>query len=1117
MLKPNHLQELLESGINEEIALLNFHSLEGNTIYDYLCYSNGFERLNSGRLSSRWLNKYRHATKGGWWASGLDPLYDWENMEWGCFKPDCPKQYTLPNGKLKTIKYEHPPKTKTRAFFLKITITTWKKIAQKYAVAMPENIVFSDTGEALGFWAWVISHPKIPITICEGVKKAAALLSIDIVAVAIPGIWNGYRQPKDSFGNKIGLPSLIPDLEVICQKERKINFCFDQDNKQKTRQNVNNAISQTGNLFAKKGCLVWVIEWNSNYGKGIDDVLVGYGEILVKQLFSKSITLEIWKTSLYSRLDRTPDLVVSKSFLTEKFICSQTNQEKFIIPKELVIPKNTQSLFIKSPKATGKTEYLACLVEPFIREGRKVLLLTHRVQLGKALCDRLGIPYIEELRESETGQLLGYGLCHHSMHSKSGAKFDPQEWEAAIIIIDELVQVLWDILSSPLIEAHQIKILQNLKESLRIALSTGGMLVGCDADLNDWAIDYINQLIGFKVNQRLVVNEWRPISERKNWEIYNYEGKNPIKLVWKLIDHIKNGGQPFILCSSQEENSKWSTQNLEGFLNVIFPDRKILRIDSETIGDPTHPAYGCTSKLDQILKLYDIVLTSPTLETGVDIRRVKHFDAVFGIFWGVQTCDGVTQFLARYRNPVPRHIWINKVGLNKVGNGESSPKHLYRSLDKVTKDLIARLQNAGFDDELEDGFQSESLNAWAKRGALINLERKLYRQTILKKLEDEGHILIDAADTFEFNSEELDALQESLTSFKDSLYKTHREAVEAIGNPTDDEYQELKKKRARTKDELRKLEHGKLARRYQVQVTPDLVLKDDEGWHPKIKLHYHLTVGRKFVEVKDKNAASDHLTNGDGKVWRPTFIKRLIATKIAALERLGIPKLFNLPEIRVADVLPIIELGQKFEWDLKAVGISVNWKDKPMSVIKCLLHNLFGLKSVRLRREGGRGNQQWVYSAVAPDFEKDPEGNVILVDGQPISIPDEREEVFVQWLARDEAEMAKAEGNHKMYRSDTVVQHPIYIDDGEAELPLGCTTETQVKETEGNLPLESLAQSLGQCQTTAEIWTFVGDSSARLEQIRDAILFVENWSKRQWLIREWNEVMRASDCGELAA
>lgn len=395
----------------------------------------------------------------------------------------------------------------------------------------------------------------------------------------------------------------------------------------------------------------------------------------------------------------------------------------------------------------------------------------------------------------------------------------------------------------------------------------------------------------------------------------------------------------------------------------------------------------------------------------MNIKVKGHFDAVFDIFWGVQTCDGVRQFLARLRENVPRHIWVHKIGLTQIGRGEITPQSLWKSIDTVFRGAVQRLMLAGFDSEFDDNFQTESLNAFCQRGALINLQKRAYRKVILDRIESEGHHLIDATEVYKFNADSLKALDAEMKAFKDGFYLEHREKVAAIGNPDDVEFDKLKKSKVRTKDELRKIEHGGLARKYQVPVTADLVLKNDNGWLPQIELYYHLTVGRKFVEAKDKQSATTHLKNGNGKVWKPTFNKRQIGgLKVEFLEKMGILNLFNLKEIRAKDVTSIIEFGKQYSNDLKAVGITANWEDKPISITKNLLNNLFELNITRVKRENVGGSREWVYSGVAADFQRDDEGQLVLDDsGLPIPISDGREEVFQQWLVSDTLKAEKME------------------------------------------------------------------------------------------------------------
>ncbi|OWY60304.1 hypothetical protein B7486_69890, partial [cyanobacterium TDX16] len=199
-INPKHWQEWLQSAVAPEIIWDNIKSLVGTTPYEYLCYSEKLERTNTGRLVSHLIRQYEHTERGGWWCASLDPLDNWQPMLWGCFKPDRPR---LNRNNGKPIKYEHPPKTPTRAFFLQIPDRLWLEIAIRYGVtaACTEGQLhrFVNDGtttrfrDSFEFWQWVLSHPEIPIVLVEGAKKAGCLLSLGYVAIALPGIFNGRR------------------------------------------------------------------------------------------------------------------------------------------------------------------------------------------------------------------------------------------------------------------------------------------------------------------------------------------------------------------------------------------------------------------------------------------------------------------------------------------------------------------------------------------------------------------------------------------------------------------------------------------------------------------------------------------------------------------------------------------------------------------------------------------------------------------------------------------------------------------------------------------------------------------------------------------------------------
>ena len=387
---------VIDSGIDASLTSLNIVSLSGYSPHEYLLYGlPNSERRNDGTLRSKWLTRYDHLYNGGWWCSGVDVLSH-EDSVWGCFKPNTPHEYEeKPKGfdpnstaKNKRIKYEHPPKVPTELFALHIPLHIWQAIASRYGVPLPENIVVTPEGRAIGFWQWVIDNPSIPLIITEGAKKAGCLITNSYVAIALPGIYGGYRQLKDNWGNKIGKPRLIPQLEVFAEGEREIIFAFDNDTKPKTIANVRAAIKITGGLLASKGCKVTVLRWNTPE-KGVDDLIVAKGVESFHCLYNNRQPLFLF--NLYDLIDlaKYEPIKVDERYLSD------------------LNTATAQLIGIKSAKGTGKTELIARRVQKLIREGRQVIVITHRQQLAITLAHRFGIDYRTEIQTSSTRGVLG--------------------------------------------------------------------------------------------------------------------------------------------------------------------------------------------------------------------------------------------------------------------------------------------------------------------------------------------------------------------------------------------------------------------------------------------------------------------------------------------------------------------------------------------------------------------------------------------------------------------------------------------------------------------------------------------------------------------------------------
>jgi hypothetical protein len=992
-------QELLASAIHPDLIALNFSQLEGKDALDRLLISDKLSRRNTGALSYGILKRYRHIETGGWWCNGVDVLSNFQDDSWGQFKPIDPIA-SPDRGKL--IKYEAPPKYPTRIFALKVSDRIWRKVAKRYKIKLYNSPIVQrllDRRSPLSFWEWVLKHPEIPVIVTEGSKKAAALLSAGYAAIALPGVFNGYRTPKDEFGRKVGKSSLIPQLQAFGQQGREIYFAYDSDSKASTVKNVNLAILTTGKLFEQLGCKTKVIEWNSELGKGVDDLIAKNGEAAFDDAYNNALTLELWQTKLATRLSYQPNIRLNQRYLNLSELVLESvelkpdvfnpenlllSQEKEIDEEQIrtaisndrqqsfngAIPDSAKLICIKSPKGTGKTQLLEQEVARALAAGQWVLVISHRVQLAEALCVRFGLPYLTKIRDSETGILLGYGLCIDSLHPHSSARFNASNWHDGIIIIDEAEQVFWHLLNSSTCYKERVSILKSFQTLVQNSLGGDGRVYLMDADLSDSAIDFVRSSAGFHVEPFVILNDWKP-GEKERWNINLYEDKNPERLIGELVKHIESGGKPMICCSAQKIKSKWGTQNLYAYLTSKFPHLNILVIDSETVANPEHPAYGCIAHLNEILPKYDIVIASPSIETGVSIDIQGHFTSVWAIAQGVQTPDSIRQAMARVRENVPRHLWAKERGFtgSMVGNGATSYKSLLMSQQKQAKANIRLLSCADAlseTDDIELNFQPESLKTWAKRGAAINLSMYNYRDSIVNGLVEEGHNVIKfEADS---NSNDMESspvsIAQEITELAKSNYQKECTEISEAKDVTDSELETLKDKRAKTKTERQIERKGELSRRYGVNVTPQLVAADDDGWYPKLQLHYYLTIGRVHLMSRDRSKLKTMAAAGENSLWLPDCNRSLLSVQIHLLELFSIPQLLvEGKQFTSKDpmLIEMAELAKQHTWEIKsALNLTIKENDSPMAIAQKFL-SILGIKLKYVGRFGSAFNRERYY------------------------------------------------------------------------------------------------------------------------------------------------------------
>ncbi|NMG07109.1 plasmid replication protein, CyRepA1 family [Brasilonema sp. UFV-L1] len=1011
-LESQHLKELVqESGIDLNLARLNFLSLQGRATYEYLLISESLPRTNTGIIKSRLLQRYTHITDGGWWCSGLDPLNDWQAMEWGCFKPNQPR--LSENGKL--IKYEHPPSTPTRIFCLRVSLDIWRQVAQRYNVPMPNNINIACNGEAEGFWQWVMKR-NIPVIICEGVKKAAALLTQGYAALAIPGITSGYRVIKDDFG-KVITRQLIPDLAAFAITRRIFYICFDFETQPKKVAAVNNAIFQLGFLFQEKNCPIQVIKL-PGIEKGIDDFIVAKGATAFETVYRQSVDLEVYlaQTKPHTELTIPAALTLNRRYLGE-------------------IPFPSSGLIgVKSAKGTGKTTTLQTVVNQAKSRNQPVLLITHRIQLGRFLCEKIGVQWgigkeskkkQEQHRERITGLSLtpsifsfpnSLGLCVDSIW-----KLNPDDWRGGIIILDEVEQSLWHLLNSNTCKDKRIKILKVFQQIISTVLTTGGLVIAQDADLSDVSLEYLQGLAGIQIMPWVVVNQWKP---ERGWDITFYDSPNPTPLIHQLELDLMIGHKCYVTTDSR--SGRYSCETIERYLQERlerlqkqFP--KTLVVSSHTTSTPGHEAVDFVAAINEKVTEYNTIFVTPSLGTGISID-VQHFDRVYGIFQGVIPDSEARQALARVRDDVPRIVWCAKRGIGLVGSGSTNYRSLSYWYQENQKENIALLSPVHkIDVDLPLVYDPIHLRTWAKLSARVNASMTFYRQSMKDGFISDGHQMHIRSHDVQMNiirdlrlaliatepsdlatrqrlvleifkvqkdwSQSRKKSKEIDCKIKEIKQKNQLATATTIAHAKDIdyvEYDQLLVKHSLTEEERNQIQKYLLRRKYGIEVSPLLKLRDEKGYYCQLLTHYYLTHDSEYLCLRDKQEWFQQLSWGEGKVFLPDL--KTYTLKVETLKALGMLQYLE-PERQFtendADLLLLKSITLQCSKHLqRAVGINLFQEKEyisPTTILKQLL-NLLGLKLKRVKN------------------------GVYQIDSE--TLDDGRQKIFDVWHQRDELMLA---------------------------------------------------------------------------------------------------------------
>ncbi|MBE9087243.1 DNA primase, partial [Tolypothrix sp. LEGE 11397] len=604
-----------------------------------------------------------------------------------------------------------------------------------------------------------------------------------------------------------------------------------------------------------------------------------------------------------------------------------------------------------------------------------------------------------------------FGLCVDSIW-----KLNPDDWQGAIIILDEVEQSLWHLLNSNTCKQKRVRILKIFQQLIATVLSTGGLVIAQDADLSDVSLEYLQGLAGSKLTPWIVLNQWQP---ERGWDVTFYDSPNPTPLIHQLELDLIAGRKCYVTTDSR--TGRYSCETIERYLKERleklrrqFP--KTLVISSQTTNTLGHPAVDFVAAINQKIPEYETVFVTPSIGTGISID-VQHFDRVYGIFQGVIPDSEARQALARVRDNVPRVVWCAKRGIGLIGSGSTNYRLLSYWYQENQKDNLALLSPLHkIDVDLPLVYDPIHLRTWAKLSARVNASIRLYRQSLQEGLMADGHqvwtrsnavhnnIIRDlrlaflATDPQDFANRkrlilEIVKVQKEWTEKRQKSKEIKRKirdikqqnqllAATAVANARDIdyvEYENLLAKHSLTQDERNAVEKYILRQRYGIEVTPNLKLQDDRGYYGQLLTHYYLTHESEYFHIRDRQEWHQQLSWGDGQVFLPDI--KTYTLKVEAMRALGMVDFLEVgreftedePDLTLLKNLAV----QNSKHIKRVLGINLGSAPESVSGIK-ILSRLLSLLGLRLRR-GEKGYQ---------------------VDAETLA--DGRQKVFAIWQQRDE-------------------------------------------------------------------------------------------------------------------
>ncbi|WP_242062355.1 bifunctional DNA primase/helicase, partial [Nostoc punctiforme] len=539
-------------------------------------------------------------------------------------------------------------------------------------------------------------------------------------------------------------------------------------------------------------------------------------------------------------------------------------------PSRVVFPR-TGLVVLISDMGTGKTELMRWWRDA--HPDQRFLNNGHRVNLLKNLAERLKTLMYSDLGYAGMAQATALSITIDSLY-----KLNTQALTYGCIFIDEACQYLTHLLLSKTCKEHRALIL----ETLQYIVYNAPLVVIADAHMDDTTIEFFKAMRPENEQPYIIKNEFNNGDRTIYWYegdnssalvakisaavmtghkvMVVSDSKRFIKKLEKSLLEVgslksqvgsnESSGLPTQFCCVDPALVQGSTcagENECTFSPAPLPLRppachhakfpwrttsshfrlgtsdfstsiRVWSIHSDNSGSEENVAF--IKDITNAIKNIDILLTSPSLGTGVDISQY-HFDAVFGVFHGVsQTATECAQQLWRYRPKVPIHVWVaSKPPFGYLDTNPTKIKERLLQTNEITAFLLRIDRETG-----KRGAEKDwALDAYCKIKSARHQSINNLRTDLRELLKHMGNEIIPVGHENDAPAWEL------LKTAGDVLDTAHHHAVARANNISKSEYRARQTKDYLSPDEMNECEKFRIHEAYGMEVTPLLVEKDNSG------------------------------------------------------------------------------------------------------------------------------------------------------------------------------------------------------------------------------------------------------------------------------------------------